>query len=678
SVNDAPLVTNPGNQTTPEGAAVSLQIQASDSEANTLAYSAANLPPGLSINPGTGLITGTLPYTAAGTYPVTVTVSDGLSSSSVNFTWTVTDVDIQPPAAPVGLTVSLSSIAVNLDWSNNGEGDLAGYNVYRSDSETGDYVKLNPALLTVSAYNDTTAPGGATSYYRVTAVDASGNESSPATTNAPRSIAFRAATSADNRGASTIVINTPAGVVAGDVMLAVISVRATPTITAPQGWTPIRDDANGNAMRQASYFRVAGSSEPASHTWTFSAAQTATGGIAAYSGVDNTNPVDASGGQTNASSTALTAPSIITTIDNALVVGLYGIATNPNITPPAGMIEQAERMASGKVKITTEIADGIQFAAGPTGARTATADKAAANVGHLVALRPVSVVPPPTTVPPAPTDLAASAGDAQVSLTWTASPGATSYNIKRSNAPGGPYTEIASGVAATNYTDTGLTNGTTYYYIVTAVNSVGESPDSNEGNATPACSSPSIPTGLNATAGDAQVALSWNAASGADSYNVKRATVSGGAYTTIAEGVTSAAYTDTTAVNGMTYSYVVSAVNSCGQESDDSGGANATPQAPPPAPPASPTNLTASAASTSRIDLTWTDNSNNEQGFKVERCTGPGCSDFEEIGQVGAGVTSYGDTGLTSNTTYRYRVRAYNAGGDSGYSSPANAKTRRR
>ncbi len=112
------------------------------------------------------------------------------------------------------------------------------------------------------------------------------------------------------------------------------------------------------------------------------------------------NPVDASAGQANASSTAITAPSITTTIGNAFVVGLYGIATNPNVTPPISMIEQVERAASGKVKITTGIADGIQFAAGPTGARTATADKAAANVGHLIALRPVSVVPPPDTAPP--------------------------------------------------------------------------------------------------------------------------------------------------------------------------------------------------------------------------------------------------------------------------------------
>ena len=62
---------------------------------------------------------------------------------------------------------------------------------------------------------------------------------------------------------------------------------------------------------------------------------------------------------------------------------------------------------------------------------------------------------------------------------------ATSYNVKRSTTDGGPYTTIASGVTTTSYTNTGLTNGTTYYYVVSAVNSVGESGNSNQASATP-------------------------------------------------------------------------------------------------------------------------------------------------------------------------------------------------
>lgn len=89
----------------------------------------------------------------------------------------------------------------------------------------------------------------------------------------------------------------------------------------------------------------------------------------------------------------------------------------------------------------------------------------------------------PVTIPAAPTGLSATAGNAQVVLSWTGSTGATSYHVKRGTATGGPYTTIASSTA-TNYTDTAVTNGTSYYYVVTAVNSAGESGNSNQATAT--------------------------------------------------------------------------------------------------------------------------------------------------------------------------------------------------
>jgi len=88
------------------------------------------------------------------------------------------------------------------------------------------------------------------------------------------------------------------------------------------------------------------------------------------------------------------------------------------------------------------------------------------------------------TPPAAPSGLTATAGTGQVSLSWTATQGATSYDIKRSTTSGGPYAQI--GTATTNsYVDSGLTNGTTYYYVVTASNRSGQSGDSNQASATP-------------------------------------------------------------------------------------------------------------------------------------------------------------------------------------------------
>ena len=97
----------------------------------------------------------------------------------------------------------------------------------------------------------------------------------------------------------------------------------------------------------------------------------------------------------------------------------------------------------------------------------------------------VSLTTPTPTPPPAPSGLAASPGDGQVALSWNAATGATSYTVKRSLTAGGPYDDVQSGLGGTNFTDSGLVNGTTYYYVVSASNAVGQSGNSNEASATP-------------------------------------------------------------------------------------------------------------------------------------------------------------------------------------------------
>jgi hypothetical protein len=94
----------------------------------------------------------------------------------------------------------------------------------------------------------------------------------------------------------------------------------------------------------------------------------------------------------------------------------------------------------------------------------------------------------------------------------------------------------------------------------------------------------------------------------------------------------------------------------------------------PPPPPAAPSGLTATAASSSQIHLAWTDNANNETGYRIERKTGA-TGTYSEIATVGANVVSYASSGLAANTTYSYRVRAFNDGGSSAYSNEANATT---
>jgi fibronectin type 3 domain-containing protein len=184
----------------------------------------------------------------------------------------------------------------------------------------------------------------------------------------------------------------------------------------------------------------------------------------------------------------------------------------------------------------------------------------------------------PTAPPPpgAPAGLQATPGNTQVSLSWTASTGATSYHVKRSTTSGGPYTQVSAPTVA-NFADTSLTNGTTYYYVVSALNATGESANSSQASATPIApvTPPAAPTGLQATAGNAQVSLTWTGSAGATGYHVKRSTTSGGPYAQVAAPATTSDV-DTGLTNGTTYYYAVSALNAAG-ESANSSQASGTP-----------------------------------------------------------------------------------------------------
>src|SRR5205807_1058163 len=216
--------------------------------------------------------------------------------------------------------------------------------------------------------------------------------------------------------------------------------------------------------------------------------------------------------------------------------------------------------------------------------------------------------PPPNSPPSAPQNLAATGGNAQVTLTWQApasdggSP-VTNYKIYRGVASGSE-TLLTTVGAVTSYTDTAVTNGVTYYYQVSALNSVGEGPRSNEASATPNApppppppTPPSAPTNLVATAGNAQVTMTWqapasNGGSPITNYRIYRGTSSNGEtlLATIGNVLT---YTDTAVTNGVTYYYQVSAVNGAG-EGPRSNEVSATPTAPA-TPPGAPQGLSATA-----------------------------------------------------------------------------------
>jgi fibronectin type 3 domain-containing protein len=271
-----------------------------------------------------------------------------------------------------------------------------------------------------------------------------------------------------------------------------------------------------------------------------------------------------------------------------------------------------------------------------------------------------------TTAPATPSGLQATAGNAQVSLTWNTDHAATSYNVKRATVGGGPYTQVAA-PSATSFTDTGLTNGAKYFYVVSAVNYSGESANSPEVSATPTApvTAPAAPAGLTATAGNAQASLAWNASIGATSYHLKRSATSGGPYAQVAAPAATS-FIDTNLANGTTYFYVVTALNSAG-ESSNSSQATATPMAPA-QPPAAPTGLVASSGN-AQVSLTW-NISNGATSYHVRRSTTSG-GPYSQIAAPTS--TSFTDTGLANGTAYFYVVSAVNSAGESPNSSQATA-----
>ena len=187
-------------------------------------------------------------------------------------------------------------------------------------------------------------------------------------------------------------------------------------------------------------------------------------------------------------------------------------------------------------------------------------------------------------------------------------------------------------------------------------------------------SPPAAPSALAASAlSSSQISLSWTDHAGDETgFQIERSTNGVDFSLAGTAGANATGYTDSGLSAGTSYWYRVRAINTYGQ----SGYSNVATATTPISPPAAPGGLTATAVSTSQINLAWGDNSSSEVGFRIERSTNG--TTFTEIATVGGNVTAYQSTGLNANKTYYHRVRAYNAGGSSAYSNTAKAKTLRR
>jgi chitodextrinase len=295
-----------------------------------------------------------------------------------------------------------------------------------------------------------------------------------------------------------------------------------------------------------------------------------------------------------------------------------------------------------------------------------------------------------TTPPSAPTSpMATAASPTQINLSWIASTddvAVTGYRVERCQGAGcSNFAQVATPLATT-FNDTGLTPSTSYSYRVRAVDaasnpSVPSTTATASTTAAPDTTPPSAPTNLTATAASAtQINLAWIASTdnvGVTGYRVERCQGAGCSnFSQIATPVATT-FNDTGLTASTSYSYRVRATDAANNLSTYSSTSTAsTAAAPDTTPPSVPTSLTATAASTTQINLAWTASTDNVgvTGYRVERCQGAGCSNFAQIATPTA--ATFNDTGLTPSTSYSYRVRATDAAANlSAFSSTATAST---
>jgi len=287
-----------------------------------------------------------------------------------------------------------------------------------------------------------------------------------------------------------------------------------------------------------------------------------------------------------------------------------------------------------------------------------------------------------TTPPATPGGLArTSATPVEITLAWVdRSDNEAGFKVERSR-DGAAWQEVGDVTAqVTTFTDKGLFCNTAYRYRARAYNGRGYSAYTDEAWArTEACTDtlkPAAPTNFTATsAAETRLSLSWSDNSNNEiGFRIERS--ADGRDWTLANAViaNSTWFADDGLSCGATYHYRIYAYSAGGGNSDPLEG-SATTVACPITLPNAPANLSASTAGESRLTLTWSDTSDNEDLFKLERSPN-GQTAWAQITTLGPNATTYTDAGLTCNTAYHYRVRAYREGhGDSAYTSSASATT---
>ncbi len=608
--------------------------------------------PGVTAANGTKIPAATSPYVQNGltngvTYYYVVTAASANGESAASSQASAQPAATAPPAAPTGVSATPGSAQVAISWS--AAAGATSFDIYWSTSPGVTPANGTKIPVATSPYVQTGLTNGTTYYYVVTAVNAIGESTASAQASAqpaanPPPAAPTGVTATPGNAQATISWSAASGATSYNLYWSTTAgvTPATGTkiagATSPYVQTGL---ANGTTYY---YVVTAVNANGESTASTQVSAQPAA-----------TPPPAAPTGVTAAPGNAQVAVSW-NAVSGATSYNLYW-STTAGVTPATG----TKIVGAASPYNQTGLTNGLTYyyvvtAVNGNGESTASAQASAQPTAP----------PPPT----APTGVSATPGNAQVTISWTAVAGATSYNLYWSTATGVTPANGTKVAGVTNpYVQTGLANGTTYYYVVTAANANGESTASAQASAQPtAPPPPAAPTGVSATPGSSQVTISWNAVSGATSYNIYWSATAGvtTANGTKVAGVTNP-YVQTGLTNGNTYYYVVTAVNANG-ESAASAQVSAQPAASPP--PAAPTGVSAIPGNV-QVTVSWNTVS-GATSYNIYWSTTAGVTTAS--GTKIPGVTSpYIHTGLINGTTYYYVVTALNANGESAASSQASA-----
>jgi len=202
------------------------------------------------------------------------------------------------------------------------------------------------------------------------------------------SVTFQSSSTGQAGLSGSIAITAPSGLASGKVMLAGIAMQGgtSLSITPPSAWNLIRRTDNGTSQTLATYYKIAGGSEPGSYTWSYSGGNGAGEGVIdAYSGVNNSTPIDTSGGQANSASTSIVAPSITVGANSGMVVGFWALAYKTAPTVASGFTSRGSTTVDSTDSCAVASGEEV-FAAGATGTQTGTGASSVINEGQLISL----------------------------------------------------------------------------------------------------------------------------------------------------------------------------------------------------------------------------------------------------------------------------------------------------